>query len=143
MSSMAALGPDNALQLVQLKQLVENVAESAYKGLQDLSQAVPALSDEERYRLELGPCMHTHTIASSISRMATLLTVLTLRVSESVSGTQEACSIAAPARHPTEALASACLGGMVQQSKNSPQVGAHRLSAVLYVKSVQHTYHTP
>ena len=44
---------NNALQLVQLGQLVHNVAESAYKGLQNLGQTLPALPDEERCDLTL------------------------------------------------------------------------------------------
>lgn len=44
---------NNALQLVQLGQLVDNVAESAYKGLQHLSQTLPALPDDERCQLTL------------------------------------------------------------------------------------------
>ena len=38
----------NALQLVQLGQLVDNVAEAAYKGLQNLGQTMDALPDEDR-----------------------------------------------------------------------------------------------
>lgn len=117
MSSSAALGPDNALQLVQLKQLVENVAESAYKGLQDLTKAVPALSDEERYWLGLGRKMHLHTIMTVHTLVAAVFGLATRGCSPSVSGTQEACSFAAPARHPTEALAAARACRMVQQSK--------------------------
>ncbi len=49
MAEPAAVHPGNALQLVQLSQLIDNIAESAYKGLQGLSQTLPALSDEERY----------------------------------------------------------------------------------------------
>ncbi len=48
MAEPAALATSNALQLVQLSQLVDNVAESAYKGLQGLSQTLPTLSDAER-----------------------------------------------------------------------------------------------
>lgn len=47
------MATSNALQLVQLGQLVENVAESAYGGLQNLGQTLPALPDEDRYCLTL------------------------------------------------------------------------------------------
>ena len=49
MADPAAVHPGNALQLVQLSQLIDNIAEAAYKGLQGLSTTLPALSDEERY----------------------------------------------------------------------------------------------
>ena len=49
MAQPAAVSSSNALQLVQLSQLVDNTAESAYKGLQSLCEALPALSDLERY----------------------------------------------------------------------------------------------
>ncbi|KAA6421171.1 MAG: hypothetical protein FRX49_08870 [Trebouxia sp. A1-2] len=53
MAQPAAVHPGNALQLVQLSQLIDNIAESAYKGLQGLSQTLPALSDEESTRQRL------------------------------------------------------------------------------------------
>lgn len=135
MSSSAASGPDNALHLVQLKQLVENVAESANRGLQDLSQAVPALSDEERYRLDTGASMHMHITISVISSMTTVAAISTGQISKAVSGAQEACSFAAPARDPTEALAPACPCGVVQQSKSTVQghvLPAYPILADLY-----------
>lgn len=49
MAEPAAVHPGNALQLVQLSQLIDNIAEAAYKGLQGLSTTLPALSDDERY----------------------------------------------------------------------------------------------
>ena len=50
---LAAMAASNALQLVHLGQLVENVAESAYGGLQSLCQTLPAMPDEDRYCLTL------------------------------------------------------------------------------------------
>ena len=127
MSSSAASGPENALQLVQLKQLVENVAESAYRGLQDLSQAVPTLSDEERYRLDLSAGLRNYTMAAITVQLASGTVIAARQYSKSVSGTQEACSFAAPARHPTEALASARACRVVKQSKATPDSCCMRL----------------
>lgn len=57
---------NNALQLVQLGQLVDNVAESAYKGLQNLGQTLPALPDEERYYLTLIRCCSSSNGAAQL-----------------------------------------------------------------------------
>ena len=101
------MAPSNALQLVQLSQLVDNVAESAYRGLQGLSQTLPALSDEERYR-----CTATlwHSMSPSrVIRAWKLTRVTCWPVS------QEACFVAAPSQHTSEASAPSRACGVVQQ----------------------------
>ncbi|KAL0040120.1 hypothetical protein WJX79_007435 [Trebouxia sp. C0005] len=70
MAQPAAVHPGNALQLVQLSQLIDNIAESAYKGLQGLSQTLPALSDEERKHALL---LHLHSTRQRLLRLHVLV----------------------------------------------------------------------
>ena len=92
---------NNALQLVQLGQLVDNVAESAHKGLQSLGQTLPALPDEERCHLTL--IRYCSSRKQRCTRQITLILLLT-----PCSAVQEASSVAPPARHTAETAASAC-----------------------------------
>lgn len=104
MAQPAAVHPGNALQLVQLSQLIDNIAESAYKGLQGLSQTLPALSDEERY-------------CCVVICWFTMRKFGLLWQSHISTCTQEACFVASSSQHASEATAPSRACRVVQQGK--------------------------
>ncbi|KAL3156281.1 hypothetical protein ABBQ32_012554 [Trebouxia sp. C0010 RCD-2024] len=86
----------NALQLVQLGQLVDNVAESAYKGLQNLGQTLPRLPDEDRKRALL---LHLHGTRQRLLRLHVLI-----EWSNKAAATKEVGKVLAKARNHADSI---------------------------------------
>lgn len=115
----------NALQLAQLGQLVDNVAESAYKGFQNLGQTLPTLPDEARCCLTL---IRYCSLDAHCVGYASVVKCDTKGVPALV---QETSSVAPPARHTPETAASACADRVVKQGTPS-SVSQLRMAHVNY-----------